>query len=68
MTTWDKLPLWLWIALGILMLAQSTLLFLDAQRQGRRYWFWGLWGLIQFPLPSLVYLLTVRRAHRRREG
>jgi len=64
MTTHDQLPLWAWIAIGAVLLGQGTYLFVDAQRLGRRYWLWGLWGLIQFPLPSIVYLLAVRRVYR----
>lgn len=50
-----------WIALAIVMLTQSTWLFLDARRHSRYPWFWGIWGLIQCPLPLVLYLLIVRK-------
>ncbi|MCY9696347.1 sigmaY antisigma factor component [Paenibacillus alginolyticus] len=62
---WDKLPLWAWIGLSLLLLAQSTWLFLDARKRNAKYpWFWGIWGLIQAPAPSIVYLFAVRKIHR----
>jgi|GEM_PF-269603 len=47
------------IAVSILLF-QSTWLFLDAQKKGHSEWFWGILGLIQFPLPLFIYLLFVR--------
>lgn len=50
----------------LILLVQSTLLFIDAKKKRGFAWFWGLWGLIQFPLPTLFYLLFVILPHRRR--
>ncbi|KKK38620.1 Negative regulatory protein yxlD [Mesobacillus campisalis] len=50
----------------LVLLTQSTLLFIDAKKKGSFAWFWGLWGLIQFPLPTLFYYFFVVRAHRRK--
>lgn len=61
----SKLPLPLWILIAILLLAQGTWLFIDARKHTRYYWFWGLWGLIYFPLPLILYALIVRKMHRR---
>jgi len=55
-----EVPVWLWIILGIGLLVQSTLLFLDARKHGRYPWFWGIWGLFSIPLPSVLYLLLFR--------
>ncbi|WP_219838771.1 hypothetical protein [Paenibacillus sp. R14(2021)] len=49
------------IAVAAVLLCQSNWLFADAKKHSRYPWFWGLWGLIQFPLPLLCYLLIVRR-------
>ncbi|MGG4035420.1 transcriptional regulator [Paenibacillus cisolokensis] len=46
------------------MLTQSTWLFIDARKRKRYPWFWGLWGLIQFPLPLLFYWVLVRRKRK----
>ncbi|MFD2115684.1 sigmaY antisigma factor component [Paenibacillus yanchengensis] len=59
----DKLqaiPVWLLILLAVLLLAQSTWLFLDARKRTRFYWIWALWGLTQIPTPSFVYIVFFR--------
>lgn len=47
------------IPVALLLLGQGTWLFLDARQRGARAWFWGLWGFIQFPMPTVVYLLLL---------
>ncbi|MFC5988477.1 hypothetical protein [Marinicrinis lubricantis] len=44
-----------------LLIAQSIYLFLDARKRGRNAWLWGLWGIIQCPMPILFYMMCVRR-------
>lgn len=51
---------WFWALLSAIMLTQSTWLFLDARKRDSKPWFWGIWGLIQFPLPTIFYWLIVR--------
>ncbi|MBE4906805.1 sigma-Y antisigma factor component [Bacillus luteolus] len=46
---------------AVILIAQSTFLFLDARKRGHNYWLWGIVGLIQAPMPSLFYLLFVRK-------
>lgn len=62
----DDLPLVAWIGLALLMLTQSVWLFLDARKRDRFPWLWGLWGLIQFPLPTLVYVWIVIKPFRKK--
>ncbi|WP_256761245.1 sigmaY antisigma factor component [Cohnella sp. WQ 127256] len=52
-----KVSWWFWSLLGLLLLMQSTGLFLHAKRRGGKAWLWGLWGLTQFPSPTLTYML-----------
>ncbi|HUC93040.1 MAG TPA: sigmaY antisigma factor component [Paenibacillus sp.] len=54
------LPLWLLIVLPVILLSQATWLFLDARKRAKYPWFWGLWGLIQTPMPFILYWLIVR--------
>lgn len=62
----DQLPLWAWIGIALVLLVQSTWLFVDARLRSARYpWFWGIWGLIQAPVPFIVYMFAVRKIHRR---
>jgi hypothetical protein len=49
-----------------ILLTQGILLFIDAKKKGAYSWFWGIWGLIQFPLPSLFYYFFVIRPYRKR--
>ncbi|MGD6965471.1 sigmaY antisigma factor component [Rossellomorea vietnamensis] len=44
-----------------LLLLQSLFLFTDARKRGHKYWFWGLWGLIQCPVPLLFYFIFARK-------
>jgi hypothetical protein len=58
------LPWYGWVGIGLLLLGQGTWLFLDARRRGARPWLWGLWGVINFPLPSVMYWFFVVRRPR----
>ena len=49
------------------LLVQSLALFIDARKRGGNPWFWGLWGLIQLPTPTLFYLLFVIWPRKRRK-
>lgn len=49
-----------------IMLTQSILLFMDAKKKGAYAWFWGIWGLIQFPLPTVFYYFIVIRPYRKK--
>lgn len=66
----NKIPVqdaWpLLILAGLLLITQGTWLFLHARKHGRKAWFWGLWGMIQFPWPALTYALLIWWNHRRR--
>lgn len=56
----DQIPVWLIVCFVLILLVQSTCLFIHARRHNQKwYWFWGLYGLIQFPFPTLLYLLFV---------
>nr|WP_309098969.1 sigmaY antisigma factor component [Fredinandcohnia onubensis] len=58
----------LFIVAVIILLIQSFWLFLDARKRGHNYWFWGIWGLIQTPLPLIFYLIFARKIYRRKAG
>jgi hypothetical protein len=57
--TWETIVL-----VVAILLVQGTWLFIDARKHSRWPWFWGLWGLIQAPVPTVVYLFTVRKLGR----
>ena len=47
------------ISIVPILLIQSTWLFIDAKKRGGYAWFWGIWGLIQAPMPTIFYLIFV---------
>lgn len=62
------LPVWFWVLLIAVLVTQSTWLYIDARKRDSMPWFWGLWGLIHFPMPLLFYFLFVRSGWFRRGG
>lgn len=56
----DGMTLAVLIFVPILLLCQSTWLFKDARKRSKYPWFWGVWGLIQFPMPLIFYWIVVR--------
>jgi hypothetical protein len=54
------------ILVAAVLLLQSIFLFLDARKRNHNYWLWGIVGLIQAPMPTLFYLLFVRKIFRKR--
>ncbi|WP_194165503.1 transcriptional regulator [Oceanobacillus sp. CFH 90083] len=50
-----------------LLLTQSILLFIHAKKHHHYPWFWGIWGLIQAPVPALTYLFYLYLKKRRRK-
>ncbi|WP_020618232.1 hypothetical protein [Paenibacillus daejeonensis] len=57
----QAVPWYMWGILGVALLTQGISLFIDARKRGSYPWFWGIWGLIQFPTPTVIYLLAVRK-------
>lgn len=59
--------IWKWVLLAVLLLTQGTILFIDARKRGAHAWLWGIAGLIQFPGPTIAYLICLlwRRKFRR---
>lgn len=53
---------WGWFCIVLVLLLQGTFLFLDARKLGSYPWFWGVWGLIQFPIPLITYWIVVRKS------
>lgn len=54
------------IIVAAILLSQSIFLFLDARKRNHNYWLWGIVGLIQAPMPTLFYLIFVRKIFRKR--
>ncbi|PPA68459.1 hypothetical protein [Jeotgalibacillus proteolyticus] len=56
----SQVPGWIIVLLAAILLAQSIYLFIDARKNGHARWFWGVWGMLQTPMPILSYLLWSR--------
>ncbi|QAS51896.1 sigma-Y antisigma factor component [Halobacillus litoralis] len=61
----EEIPLWGFILIGMILITQSSVLFLKAKKRGKVPWLWGLVGLIQFPVPSIVFFILTRTAWRK---
>lgn len=66
-TGFTQMNLYMWIILAIILLPQSYLLFKDAGKRGANKWFWGIWGLFQFPCPTIFYLIIVRKVFTKKK-
>ncbi|WP_379210716.1 sigmaY antisigma factor component [Paenibacillus sp. GCM10012303] len=55
-----QLPPWALVLLTLVLLGQSTFIFLDARKRAKYPWLWGMWGLIQAPMPLVVYWIVYR--------
>lgn len=53
------------VFVAILLLSQSLFLFFNAKKHQHNYWLWGILGLIQAPLPTIVYLIFIRKIWKR---
>lgn len=62
----EEISLPLLIVVGVILICQSTFLFIDARKHGHNYWLWGIVGLIQAPMPTLFYLLFARKLWKRK--
>lgn len=60
MNNLSQVPVYLWILLGIALLAQGTWIFLDASKRGENKWLWGIFGLINTPGNLIIYLIVTR--------
>jgi hypothetical protein len=56
------------IVVAAILFMQSIFLFLDARKRSHNYWFWGIAGLIQAPMPTLFYLIFVRKIFHKKAG
>lgn len=48
-----------WTILALLLLTQSTVIFLSARKRGKNAWFWGFIGLFNIPSSALLYYFVV---------
>jgi ABC-type proline/glycine betaine transport system permease subunit len=53
------------LTVAAILLTQSIFLFLDARKRNHNYWLWGILGLIQAPMPTLFYLIFVRKIFKK---
>ena len=54
-----QIPLWGWILLVSLLLAQAVFMFNDARKRGLNAWAWGAYGLLNVPSSLIIYYLVV---------
>lgn len=61
----NEMNLYVFPIAAMILLTQSIYMFVDARKNGMNYWFWGIIGLIQAPLPVIFYLL-IKRSRKKR--
>ncbi|WP_088548951.1 sigmaY antisigma factor component [Paenibacillus aquistagni] len=61
----EEVPVWVWLILIPILVVQGTGLFIHARKSGRFPWLWALWGFMNVPMPTLVYLLFAVKPWRR---
>lgn len=66
--SFNEVPLIVWISIALLLISQSTWMFIDARKHGHNYWLWGTLGLIQFPTYLLIYLIFARKIFHRKKS
>ncbi|WP_080847582.1 sigma-Y antisigma factor component [Cytobacillus gottheilii] len=60
-------PISIMITAAVILICQSIYLFRDARKNGHNYWFWGIIGMIQAPMPLLVYLFFIKKQGRKND-
>jgi len=53
---------------AVILIIQSIYLFIDARKNNHNYWLWGIVGLIQAPMPTLFYLIFVKKIFKKQAG
>lgn len=56
----SKIPVYLWLILGIALLTQSAWIFWDSSKRGENKWLWGFYGILNIPSSLIIYLLVTR--------
>ncbi|WP_079507860.1 sigma-Y antisigma factor component [Mesobacillus jeotgali] len=64
----EELSPFMLAVVATILLSQSIFLFTNARKHGHNHWLWGILGMIQAPMPLLVYLLFIRKVWRKKKG
>ena len=57
----------IWAVTVLLLLVQSTLIFLSARKRGKNPWFWGFIGLLNIPSSAILYYVFSIYPEKRKE-
>lgn len=63
----ENFPVYLYFLIALILLMQSTWMFIDARKHGHNHWLWGILGLIHFPMYLLIYLIFARKIFRKKK-
>lgn len=61
----SSIPPIFFVFIALLLICQSSWMFLDARKRGHNAWLWGFLGLIQFPTYLFIYLIFARKIFKR---
>lgn len=60
MSELQETHVWVLILVFLGLFAQSTFLFIHSRRNGHLRWFWGIWGMLNLPMPLIVYFIYIK--------
>lgn len=62
----EEVPVWGWFLIAIILLTQSSILYIQAKKIGKAPWLWGILGLVQFPVPSIIFMILWKKVWKRK--
>lgn len=62
----EEVPIWGWVLIAMILLIQSSILYIQAKKIGKAPWLWGILGLVQFPVPSIIFMILWKTVWKRR--
>lgn len=62
----NEIPIWILCVIIIVLFVQGVYLFVDARKRNAYPWFWGVIGILSFPLPVILYAILVKKLFRKK--
>ncbi|GGC99219.1 hypothetical protein GCM10011389_03080 [Pontibacillus salipaludis] len=62
-----EVPILVWCLIALLLVSQSTFLFVQAKKIGKAPWFWALIGLVQVPMPTVAFFVMKKLLWEKRK-
>ena len=53
-------PIWVWVILGVILLTQGIIVFIDASKRGENKWLWAFFVMTNTPSNIIIYFIVTR--------